>query len=423
MPSVHSVIGPSGAPGWMRCNGSPAAQKKFANKSSVFADEGTAAHEMSELALRSDGNCSAFVGRIADNGWAMTEEMAADAQIYVDSILEYSAGHTLLIEQAVSIEHITGEPGGMGTSDAVIIMEEARELQIHDLKFGKGVLVNAFEGKGPNEQMAMYALGVYEKLRDLYDFDTVLLVIHQPRLGHLSEHRITVAELLAFGEKAKAAAKIAWDLYQRIDTDWDILEQPGVLVPGEKQCKFCRAKGSCTAVRNLALKTIVDDFDVVADAVPSKEVIEKQIVNLDQKTDEQLDKVYPILAIIEDWGRAVLAQIDKRLHEGSTDFKNCKLVQGKRGSRAWIDKAAVEATMKAMRLKETEMYDFSLISPTSADKLLSKSNPKRWAKLLAMITQSDGRPSVAPITDKRDALVIQAASDDFGDESGADLVG
>jgi len=58
------------------------------------------------------------------------------------------------------------------------------------------------------------------------------------------------------------------------------------------------------------------------------------------------------------------------------------------------------------------MYDFSLISPTSAEKLL-KAKPKRWSKAQELITQADGKPSVAPESDKRPALVITPAADDF----------
>ena len=60
------------------------------------------------------------------------------------------------------------------------------------------------------------------------------------------------------------------------------------------------------------------------------------------------------------------------------------------------------------------MYDFSLISPTKAEKLF-KENPKRWAKVKDLITQNTGKPSVAPATDKRQAIVVQSVSDDFRD--------
>ena len=78
------------------------------------------------------------------------------------------------------------------------------------------------------------------------------------------------------------------------------------------------------------------------------------------------------------------------------------------------DEAAVENVMKSFRLRQDEMYDLSLISPTKAEKLL-KSNPKRWSKVQEHITQSAGKPSVAPVADPRPALDVQSVADDFRD--------
>jgi hypothetical protein len=65
-------------------------------------------------------------------------------------------------------------------------------------------------------------------------------------------------------------------------------------------------------------------------------------------------------------------------------------------------------------MRQDEMYDLSLISPTKAEKVF-KQNPKRWAKVTDLITQSVGKPSVALATDKRPEMVIQSVSDDFSD--------
>ncbi len=48
--------------------------------------------------------------------------------------------------------------------------------------------------------------------------------------------------------------------------------------------------------------------------------------------------------------------------------------------------------------------------------------PRQWPKLQGLITQPDGKPSVAPESDKRPALVIAATADDFADETEASLV-
>ena len=59
--------------------------------------------------------------------------------------------------------------------------------------------------------------------------------------------------------------------------------------------------------------------------------------------------------------------------------------------------------MKIMRLKVEQMYDFTLISPTSAEKLAKAKKgetpvlgPRQWAKLQKLIGRADPKPSVKP---------------------------
>ena len=61
------------------------------------------------------------------------------------------------------------------------------------------------------------------------------------------------------------------------------------------------------------------------------------------------------------------------------------------------------------------MYDLSLISPTTAEKLAGAGTigPRQWKKVIPLITRSEGSPSVAPESDKRPALVVGGNTDDF----------
>lgn len=74
-----------------------------------------------------------------------------------------------------------------------------------------------------------------------------------------------------------------------------------------------------------------------------------------------------------------------------------------------------------MRLKKEQMYDFKLISPTTAEKLhkAGELGARQWPKLQALIVQPEGKPSVAPESDPRAALSV---GDDFTDETGGGLV-
>jgi hypothetical protein len=119
----------------------------------------------------------------------------------------------------------------------------------------------------------------------------------------------------------------------------------------------------------------------------------------------------------------VRAETERQLLVGEP-VSGWKLVQGKRGNRAWTSKEEAEATLKAMRIKHEDMYDYAVISPTSADKLAKAEiiGPRQWPKLQALITQSEGKPSVAPASDKREALVLRTANDFETVDAGADLV-
>jgi hypothetical protein len=115
-----------------------------------------------------------------------------------------------------------------------------------------GVKVDADE----NPQLMLYALGALNEYGVLGDFDTVTMVIHQPRLNHVSEYSIPVSELLTFGDQVRqAAGRVRW--------------HNDVLTPGEKQCRFCKAKAVCPALRADMVEVVsgVADLSDFADLV------------------------------------------------------------------------------------------------------------------------------------------------------------
>lgn len=187
------------------------------------------------------------------------------------------------------------------------------------------------------------------------------------------------------------------------DIDW----QQAYLNPGEKQCKFCKAKATCPALR-------AEVADIVHEAATLDDFADLVPVTVDSQTgDNYLSAAMGKVDLVEQWCKAVRAEVERRLLAGKT-VDGYKLVEGKRGNRKWADTAAVEKLFKSFRLRQDEMYDFSLISPTTAEKLF-KETPKRWDKVREHITQSEGKPSVAPATDKRPALAVQSVAEDFGD--------
>jgi hypothetical protein len=244
-----------------------------------------------------------------------------------------------------------------------------------------------------------------EEYSVLGDFAHVSMLIHQPRLNHVSEWTITVEQLLTFAKSASFAAGQC-DLARSLDGE-DALA--GFLSPGEKQCRFCKAKATCPALRAEITEVVggssAATLDEFSDFTPE---------TVDMQTgDNYLPIAMAKVGMVEDWCKAVRAEVERRLLAGQ-NVDGYKLVEGKRGPRKWSDADDIEQLFKSFRLRQDEMYDFTLISPTKAEKVF-KENPKRWAKVQERITQSTGKPSVAPATDRRQAIAVQSVADDFRD--------
>jgi hypothetical protein len=406
--AYHAKLSPSGAHRWMACPGSVVLEAAYPDSASVYADEGTAAHTLAAWCLTDRVPAEEYIGeviRVGERSFAVDKTMAGYVADYVKLVRELQGDGTLLVERQVPIGHLTSEDGATGTADAVIIKASQRNLTVVDLKYGMGVQVDAVA----NPQLQMYGLGAYEAYSLLADFDTVSLYIHMPRLNHVSEYHLSVDELLEFGRKVREAATAVEEacILTTVNASDAELNDAGHFNPGEKQCRFCRAKATCPAllaeVTEITSGSVAtaDDFAQFAPVEP---------VTIAETGDNYLSMAMDKVGLVEDWCKAVRAEVERRLTTG-LKVPGYKLVEGKQGNRQWIDPDKAEAAMKALKLKADEIYDKKLISPTTADKLL-KNDPKKWAKLAELITRSSGKPSVAHATDKRPELVVHTATAD-----------
>jgi len=379
--SAHAQLSPSSAVRWMTCPGSVALSKDIPDTSSASADEGTMMHTVAAHCLVAGTDASGYIGVTdTETGLILQVEQAQAVQKYVDhvrSVVRATNGR-LLVEQRVGIDHLTNEPGAQGTADAVILTQD--ELIVLDAKFGRGVEVEAEE----NPQLLMYACGVLREWDIAYDFKRVRVGIVQPRLGAAPEWSLSIDDLNVFAAEVQFAAE-----YTR---------QPDApLVPSPKGCQWCRAKATCPAIRT----AVINDFDTV---VP------------ETADDDDLARVMANADMIEKWVKAVRAEVERRLLAG-VPVPGYKLVQGKKGNRQWSNAEDAEALLKSMRIKHDQMYDYKLASPTSLEKLskAGEIGPRQWVKISELITQAEGSPSVAPVSDKRPALVTSADASDFDD--------
>jgi hypothetical protein len=414
---AHALFSPSSAATWINCKASTAAQIGQPDDSSEFADDGSASHELAKWCLDAGHDAAAYIGRviaIGDREFDVDDERAEYVQMYLDDIRNRKAAYELtgatvqmFVEQRLSIEHITGEKGAKGTSDCVLIAswDDGRaEICVIDLKYGRGVPVFAEN----NYQGMIYAHAALHEHSDFFDFTNVRIVIHQVRLSEKpSEWEITPAALTEWiSTVAKPAAEQAMLYVESVDFVPLALSD---FVPGEKQCKFCKAKAVCPALAAHVEQTIGADFETIAnnDALGADAFDFVPLLS-----NDRLGKVYPALDLIDGWMKAVRGRIEYELLQGNA-VPGLKLVQGRKGARKWSSTDEAEALLKSMRLKQDEMYQFKVISPTQAEKLLAKDSPRRWKKAEALIVQPNGSPSVAPESDKRPALVIAPVAEDF----------
>ena len=373
----HALLSASSSHRWLHCLPSARLEEQFENVTSVFAEEGTAAHELSEHKLRQ------FLG--IETKRPISDFDSDDLEYYTDTYVEYAKelitearakckDPIILLEQRLDYSCYVAE--GFGTGDLVIIADGT--LDIVDLKYGKGVAVSAED----NPQMKLYALGALHIFDDLYDIQIVKMTIVQPRLDSISTYEIPAAELLNWAEnELRPKAELAWN-------------GEGEFIPGD-HCRFCRARYTCRARSEEFLNLAKYDF-----AQP------------DLLEDDEITEIIQIADRLSTWASEVFTfATDKAIREGKS-WDGFKLVEG-RSNRKYTDESAVIASVTAAGY--SDIYKKSLIGITDMEKLLGK---KKFKELLSkLIEKPAGKPTLAPLSDKRQSITINnTAEADFKEE-------
>lgn len=380
---VHSRIGASSAHRWMVCAGSPRmADKAPPQGQSVWAAEGTGAHKVAEMCLKTGNNAARYVGNDFD-GVECTDEMAEAVQVYVDVVradLEKYAGSELLIEQAFDLSEIL--LGLFGTNDAVVYQAFGK-LIIYDYKHGVGVVEVV-----DNKQLLYYALGaILNLLKGGGDFESVDLVIVQPRAmhrdGHVRRWTVDVPYIMEFAKELEEKARATM-----------LPDAP--LVAGD-HCKWCPAKAFCPALSQLVTQTAAMDFPEPAPPAP-------RFPTPEMLSPKQLKHALDLSEVINDWIRAVEAYAEESARRG-VQIPGYKLVK-KRSNRKWISE---ENTVKTLSGYGEAIFEPKYLkSPAQVEKVVGKSNLLLIETLcetpdagLCLVQEADKREAVTPpmITD------------------------
>lgn len=373
----HSLLSPSGAHRWMRCPGSLLMESREPPSTSSYAEEGTKAHDLAAAIL---GGLDVRSG---------DPEMLVHVNAYADTVRRLADGYgEILIEHRVDFSQAVGYPDSFGTSDCIIVHDKL--LTIVDFKFGMGVKVEAVG----NEQMQLYALGALYSL-GLWDrVEQVHMVIVQPRVNNISSWLVNVEVLQDFEVLVRRDASRAMKILALGEATHDDL------TPGEKQCRFCRAKAKCPALAEHVYRSVVEGFeDLDTTTVKSNA---RPVTTLNPET---LGRLMGEVELIEGWCAAIRERCQQDLEAG-VDVPGWKLVAGRKGTRKWDSDAIVEDKLRGFGLNDYAIYEKSLISPFGAEKLVKAGvlTKEQYIELQASMKQANGKATVAPITDKRPAI-------------------
>lgn len=409
---AHSTFSASAAHRWSRCPGSLVLGADAPDTSSIHAATGTVAHMVLDVCLKHSHEPVRFLGHVErQDGFDITVDQSIidNVTVAIQHVRDVTAGHDyFLTETRVNYASLlgVGHELAWGTSDVIAIVGD--ELVVVDFKNGAGVPVAATD----NEQMLCYAAGALIEYGDLARIERVRMVISQPKVSSSpSEWVLTVDELNDRMAELAAQAKRCTAALSDQSPAWKAI----YLEPGETQCRWCPAKATCPALRDHVSASVgdmtaasPDEFDALVPRLtpPADTGI----------SDEQwLSACMAKADLIEDWVRSVRAEVERRLLAGAP-VDGWKLVQGRRGARAWRDAAAAETYLRGtVRLPAEKVFESKLISPTSAEKLVKAGDltERQWAKLTELVHQPEGKASVAPSSDPRPAIDVSPVAADF----------
>lgn len=353
----HAVHSPSGAKRWMTCPGSIRMSAGIEEKSSKYAEEGTNAHALAELILRSrlSPDDAALHEAAAEAQLVATTDMLEAVDVYVAKVMSYvEAGLdvVILLEQRVNLDALGTPAPVYGTSDLIAYVPALRRLIVGDYKHGAGVAVEVED----NAQLKIYGLGAWVSVampRD-WSIQAVETFICQPRkeheLGPIRSHTYSPWQMIEFADEVTAAVAAT-------------LEPDAPLVPGE-HCRFCPAKGQCTA-----------RLDAMSAALPAP--VFPALPSVSAMTVEQAAEILAVAERVKfaDWLDDVRGFLQSEAEQGRA-VPGFKLV-AKRANRQWkeADSVIVSRLTETTDVTRDQLYNEpTLKTVAQVEKIVGKKN-------------------------------------------------
>jgi hypothetical protein len=349
MPLDDRLLSPSNLLRRELCPGSLTRERQHPEQTSADAERGTDLHALVSQLLTAQGpTLDAAISRLGDlEDW---DSYSVDFCVqFVQGILARHPQAQAQSECRLDLTHIHPEFVG-GTPDLVIV-EPCIWGMVLDFKFGR----KAVATPGENLQLSAYALGVAMKYA--IPADCMEMVVVQPPNsfpGRLD---------------AQAEARIRAVVEGCLAPDADV-------VPGEEQCRYCRASGSCP--EQLAAT------QAVALGAPAPEAVSVVALIEWLAEVERLDV------------EGTIGKAKQRLYgwllAGNTDPSGRFLLTPGKVSRAWAEGALEKLTALAPTLKRNVaalMQPPQPSSPAQLEKAWGKNKPVAEA-LASVITKKPG---------------------------------
>jgi len=390
-PSQHAKLGASSSERWMKCPGSIQLSEGMPNESSVYAREGSCAHEVAAHCLQNNGDPDDWIGEDVKHyeDIEVTQEMADAVREYMDFIYSAMAVYKaetglddceVVYEQRFDLTHIFHDM--FGTADCVIYFPKWMKLLVCDFKYGQGIAVEVKE----NPQLMYYGLGAVSGKHNR-GLHLVELAIVQPRCPHhegpIRSWECTVEELLNFTDDLVAAAKLTEVEEPTFEAgDW---------------CKFCPAAAICQTLNNRAFEIACAEFDSEGRAVMPKP---------EDMTIDELKLAWENAGLLKGMVASVQAYAHSQALEGKL-LPETKLVNG-RSNRRWKDKEAAEeqlTEMVDMGMLKGDVVKSVLKSPAQIEALCGK---KHKGIITDLWEKGLGKLSLVPMDDPRQPARIDA---------------
>ena len=414
--STHAKLSPSKRHRWALCPGSVREEAKYPEeRSGPAAIDGTHSHTLLEHCIKAglaDPTLMVGVRLMDDEGeFVIDADRAARVKMaieYVKSRVTHLNGMAEVVpETRVDPQWFTNRDDLSGTVDIQIISGDV--LEIIDYKDGMAEV--PAEG---NLQLEQYALGKLAECRkghnvpDQYPWYEVRMTIIQPKLAlrggtPITTWTVPVSELLT---------KISVLVDQARATD----NPDAPLIPGDSQCKYCRAKGACSALAGNVMKEVGIMFQPIADQTFE---IAQQSADRDPAvmSDDQIRQVMEAAPLMRQLLEAVEKEALRRLEAGQS-IPGLKLVNG-RGSRTWaLPEEEMAKKLVKMGIPKTAIYETKLVSPAKAEKLVWEKRdgtkvsltPRQMSRMeQEYVSKMAGKLTVVPESDSRPAVVKNAA--------------